>query len=62
MISSPKAVFQLVLFGAVGGWLGGVCINASGGLIVAAQTAAPLKAGLVGALAFCYCLFRGDGP
>jgi hypothetical protein len=52
MISSPKAVLQIVLFGAVGGWLGGVCINASGGLIVAAQTAAPLKSALVGVLAF----------
>ena len=52
MISSPKAVAQIVLFGAIGGWLGGVCINASGGLIVAAQTEAPLKAALVGILAF----------
>ena len=49
-LSTPKALMQLVLLGAFGGWLGGVCINASGGFITAIQDWAPYKAALVGLL------------
>ena len=48
VLSTPKALIQLVLLGAFGGWLGGVCINASGGFITAIQDWAPYKAALVG--------------
>lgn len=48
VLSTPKALVQLILLGAFGGWLGGVCINASGGFITAIQDWAPYKAALVG--------------
>ena len=47
-LSTPRALIQLVLLGAFGGWLGGVCINASGGFITAIQDWAPYKAAFVG--------------
>lgn len=49
-LSTPKAIAQLLLLGAVGGWLGGVCINASGGFVAALQDWASYKAALVGLL------------
>jgi hypothetical protein len=48
VLSTPKAMLQLLVLGALGGWLGGVCINASGGFISAIQDWAPYKAALVG--------------
>ena len=50
VLSTPKAILQLVILGALGGWLGGVCVNASGGFMTAIQSIAPLKAALVGLL------------
>ncbi len=50
VLSTPKAIAQVVFLGTLGGWLGGVCINASGGFISAIQDLAPYKAALVGML------------
>ena len=50
-LSTSKAIFQIVLLGAFGGWLGGVCINASGGFVSAIQNWAPYKAAWVGFVA-----------
>ena len=50
MISTPKAIVQILVLGFLGGWLGGVCINASDGILAAMQSITPLKAALVGLL------------
>ena len=57
MIHLPKATVQLVLIGAIGGWLGGVCINASQGLLAGVMSYNALQAALVGTLSTAILAF-----
>ena len=50
MISNQKAVLKLVLLGAIGGWLGGACVNVSGGILEGLTHVNAFKSGLVGAI------------
>jgi len=50
MISTQKAVLKLILLGALGGWLGGACVNASGDLLKGLVHVNALKGMLAGSL------------
>ena len=53
MLTTPKAIGQIILLGALGGWLGGVCINITDdpvGLVPTMLSESPMRAGLVGLL------------
>ena len=51
MISTQKAVLKLILLGAIGGWLGGACVNASEGILAGLVHINSFKGALVGAIA-----------
>jgi hypothetical protein len=57
MVGKGKALIQLMIIGAIGGWLAGACINADDGLLVALIRWDSARGSLVGLIAFSLLIF-----